>query len=304
MERYSQKRLGFVFTALLIVFVGSYSYMLQTQSTLVKQLNVNSASEKETVDNRIGGPINHPQWNTMNLSKMTNQQLLDYFRWGNRSSCLLFHDFGGNFREGDINGISGLDGQKAVCILPNSVAIPYKNCTVYSFGINYEWSFDEAMELYGCQVYAFDPSMEDVDDKFDKSPAIHFYKLGLGPKDGVISSIEWKMKTLSTIYKTLGHKSANKTIDYLKMDIEEAEWPVLRQIMESGMLSKVRQMGIEIHLCENGMPILSNTKKLRESAEILRSLEEKYGMIRFDSKINPWCNHCFEIAWYNSKFVI
>ena len=52
----------------------------------------------------------------------------------------------------------------------------------------------------------------------------------------------------------------------------------------------------------------------RSFVAVLKSLED-YGMIRFDSKYTPWCpahlkalNYtgpiCFQIAWYNSRFII
>jgi hypothetical protein len=46
------------------------------------------------------------------------------------------------------------------------------NCLIYSFSIGGDWSFDEQMERYGCQVYAFDPLMGL--DQHDHSHAIHF----------------------------------------------------------------------------------------------------------------------------------
>ena len=109
--------------------------------------------------------------------KETPAQMLAYLLWTNRSSCRLAHDFGGHM----LKNPSGLDGQKCICLDPVSVAPKPKSCIVYSFGINNEWSFDETMEKYGCQVYAFDPSMKKEDH--DRSPSIHFYNIGLNARD-------------------------------------------------------------------------------------------------------------------------
>ncbi|KAK2705492.1 hypothetical protein QYM36_015773 [Artemia franciscana] len=49
-------------------------------------------------------------------------------------------------------------GNYTVC-MSKGVAPSKKDCLVYSFGINFEWSFDEKAEDYGCQVFSFDPSM-------------------------------------------------------------------------------------------------------------------------------------------------
>lgn len=241
-----------------------------------------------------------PNWE--NLDTATGTQIMDYFLWTNRSSCLLAHDFGGNM----MSNPSGMDGQKTVCIDPN-VAPPGHDCLIYSFGINNEWSFDENMERYGCQVYSFDPSMGAEDH--DHSKGIHFYNWGLGHRDEVTDSY-WKVFTLSTIYKNLTTKHGPKIIDYLKMDVEFAEWTALPQIIESGMLANVRQLGAEFHL-----PVDEPIENYRAKAKILRSLE-LMGMVRFDSKYNPWFmgnfpqlglqasrSRGYEIAWYNSKIV-
>ena len=235
---------------------------------------------------------------------MTAQQIMDYFSWANKSSCSISQDFGGHlFDEANLRGI---DGQKAVCIDPG-VAPKSGDCLVYSFGIDNEWSFDEWMEKYGCQVFSFDPSMN-TSDHFDHSPGVHFFRLGLGARDETVSQSGWKMHTLRTIYRMLSHEADKKIIDYLKIDIEENEWTVLPNLAQSGMLSKVRQMGVEIHL-----PSQEPLKKYQELANILRNLEDSHGFIRFDSKRNPWYKGDFtqlgisgsfgyEIAWYNRQF--
>jgi hypothetical protein len=236
---------------------------------------------------------------------LTNTQLTQYFLWSNRSSCRLAHDFGGIMEKNP----SGIAGQKTVCLDPQVAPKP-NECLVYSFGIDNEWSFDEQMELYGCEVFSFDPSMGV--ENHNHSRSIHFYNWGLGNKDEYDNNLNWTIRSLSSIYKTLSIIHGNKVIDYLKIDIEYSEWLALPQIIESGILSNVRQLGMEIHL-EHLMPM----EKHREWSKILRSVEKK-GMIRFDSKFNPWSFGSFikdgkiiqmwgplgyEIAWYNSQLL-
>lgn len=235
------------------------------------------------------------RWKDLKPHEASPQDIIDYFHWTNRSSCGLVHDFGGVIQRNP----SGLDGQKAVCL--DSRAAPRAGkCLVYSFGIHNEWSFDDAMEQYGCEVFAFDPSMSRKDH--DRSPKIHFYRQGLGNRD-YIDQAHWKISSLSSIYRyQLGHEG--RVIDYLKIDIERAEWDVLPQILQSGMLSKIRQLAVEFHWPGN-----DTLDKYRSLFAILKSLEDA-GMIRFDSKTNPWFtdqipilnNYTgpvgFEIAWY------
>ena len=105
----------------------------------------------------------------------------------------------------------------------HSVAPNPSSFLVYSLGIDNDWSFDETMEKYGCEVYSFDPSIEDAQEKFDHSPKVHFYKIGLGPKN-TTNDKGWKIMNLESIRNMLGHN--NRIIDYLKIDIETAEWSV------------------------------------------------------------------------------
>jgi len=243
-----------------------------------------------------------PSWINKKPEEMSAKEIMDYFSWSNSSSCKLAHDFGGKM----MTNPSGLDGQKAICIQPQSVAPPPGSCIVYSIGINNEWSFDDTMEKYGCTVYAFDPSMKNAEDQFNRSSGIHFYKIGLGARDET-NSKGWKILTLGSIHQLLGHQ--DRVIDYLKMDIEFGEWDVLPELMKPGKLDQVRQLGIEIHFRSDGF-----LRKYQELAGILWSLERENGMIRFDSKTNPWYSGHFsklgiqgsfgyEIAWYNQNFL-
>ena len=239
-------------------------------------------------------------WETINYDMLTGKEILQYFMWTNYSSCRLKNDFGGQMAKNP----PGFDGQKAVCIDKKTAPQPTK-CIVYSFGISNEWSFDEAMEQYGCEVFAFDPSM-DMEPQ-DYHPRIHFYNWGLSYEDANSGEFgNWHMRSLSSIYNNLTAQHGHVVIDYLKMDIEHSEWDVLPNIIYSGMLSKVRQLGIEIHLDPN-----EHIKTYRKKVNILRSLEQM-GMVRFDSKYNQWNPAKFtelnisgylayEIAWYNNN---
>ena len=228
------------------------------------------------------------------VKNLTPQQVIDYFYWTNGSSCNVKRTLGTGLKM--INPI-GYDGQKAICLDPIAWPYPAINkpdsndtvsqspCLIYSFGISNEWSFDEAMErTYGCEVFSFDPSMNKPDH--DHSQRVHFYNLGLGQKDIDHSpDNNWTIKTLKSIYQMLLPRHGEKVIDYLKIDIESAEWNVLPQIIESGMLSKVRQLGVEFHVVpRNGDKSLKNYQSL---VGIIKSLEGQ-GMVRFDSQFNPW----------------
>jgi len=192
-----------------------------------------------------------------------------------------------------------LDGGWDMCLVPPF--IPSSPCLVYSFGINNDFSFDDAVAAkLKCTIRSFDPSMKVGEHK--RGEHISFYKIGLDGKD-YVNGKNWNMMTLSSILQKFG--DSNKIIDYLKMDIEESEWPALDHILSSGVLSRVRQLGIEIHAH------VRTASNLYERFLRLKGLEEA-GMRRWYSVLNYYnlkrtkngfrtC--CFEAAYINVNFL-
>ena len=110
-------------------------------------------------------------------------------------------------------------------------------CLVYSFGSNNEFSFDDTMGSFGCQVFTFDPYacliLDDgvknttvITDDHERSKHVHFFRMGLYHEDIEMDDRGWKLKTLSSIYELFKPVHGEVLIDYLKIDIEEAEWKV------------------------------------------------------------------------------
>ena len=246
-------------------------------------------------------------WKTIDVDSMTAEQIIDYFKWSNHTACEYRHYFGGFYL--NYENIKGIDGQYPVCL--DEAVKPSSNkrrCIVYSFGINYDWSFDEALEKFGCEIFSFDPSMSQADH--DHSQHIHFYKLGLSNLD-YANDKNWKLMSLDSIYQMLVPRHGAHIIDYLKIDIEWSEWDALEQIIKSGMLSKVRQMAVEFHL-PNKQAVESKIdmtlEGYRSMVHLVKSIEKQ--MTRFDSRPNYWStlpienlNHyngpiCFEISFY------
>ena len=159
---------------------------------------------------------------------------------------------------------------------------------VYSFGVGEDASFDTALiEKFNLTIHAFDPTPKSIEwvkrQGFSDRFVMHDY--GIAAFDGDVSfnppenpehvshtlldrpstkakAISVPVKRLSTIMKELGHDR----IDVLKMDIEGAEYDVIKDISESGI--RPRQILVEFHHRFPGVGI----KRSREAIDRLRSM--------------------------------
>jgi hypothetical protein len=105
-----------------------------------------------------------------------------------------------------------------------------------------DWDFEEAMADLGCTVHAYDPTVTRPENV--KNPNIHFHPVGIHSENG--QNFEGYMfQTLDTLIKANGDE--NRTITYLKMDVEGAELTSLGQILKSDVLENIQQIGIEMH---------------------------------------------------------
>lgn len=140
----------------------------------------------------------------------------------------------------------------------------HPNSVVYSFGVGEDITFEQALiRRYGVTVHAFDPTPRSI-AWINQQDArnINFHPYGLAALDGMASfsppasehwvshsmldsksekSIELPVRRLSTIMAELGHES----IDLLKMDIEGAEYEVLRNILDEEI--GIVQILVEFH---------------------------------------------------------
>lgn len=140
-----------------------------------------------------------------------------------------------------------LDGGWDMCLMP-PYQPPSHNCLVYSFGIAGDFTYDDDVGLYGCEVHSFDPSMyKSVDHK--RSAKVTFHKLGISSKDENVVKYghPWKLQTLNSIRHSLGHEPLKRRLDVIKMDIEWMETGALGQAIKEGSLKDVRQVAFEIH---------------------------------------------------------
>ncbi|XP_046566669.1 probable methyltransferase-like protein 24 [Haliotis rubra] len=179
-------------------------------------------------------------------------------------------------------GRSG-DGGWDVCVDP-----PYRlhaPCLVYSFGINFDFSFDDDIaNKYGCDVHSYDPSMN-VGDHL-RGQRIYFHKTGLNATD-VINEDGWRMRTFSSILKDNNH--SQETIDLLKIDIETSELWALPEMLESGSLRHVKQLCFEMHI-KRGFQDEPTKEKYIFGLSVFRNLYE-YGFRIFKTHKNMYAKY-------------
>ena len=92
------------------------------------------------------------------------------------------------------------------------------------------------------------------------------------------------------------------------MDIEGSEWSALESMFSSGILQRVKQLAVEIHIYPNG---LTDPKTFYSKWKVLRRLEllgfrhwywhfNFYGAYRFQNKTRTCC---YELVYVNTNFI-
>lgn len=123
-------------------------------------------------------------------------------------------------------------------------------CVVYSFGIAYNWIFDDFMIDQGCHVFSFDPSMTLGKHKRHKNHL--FEPIGIGPTSGTHTGkstlyggkTNYEVLSLQDMMKRYDHSH----IEMIRMDVESAEWNVLQQWTHDNLWQHIDQLLLEIHM--------------------------------------------------------
>ncbi|KAJ6593776.1 methyltransferase domain-containing protein [Mycena capillaripes] len=142
------------------------------------------------------------------------------------------------------------DGGKWLCGLSRVEHKP--DCIVYSFGINYESSFEAEIlsNTQECQIWGYDFTVNSFGPQISSTQAsrTHFNRYGLAGKDSHGSEDSPKMYTLESLMKLNGHTH----IDILKIDIERWEFETLSALVKpylaSGRPLPFGQLQLEVHI--------------------------------------------------------
>ena len=144
-----------------------------------------------------------------------------------------------------------------------------RNSVVYSFGLAFEISFDREIikRTGGCSVFGYDPDPRSIQwlrrEDIYLPPQMKIVQLGLAAEagihrfgvtdpekmsgsmilDGYEEFIEAEFKTLEQLMEENGHS----VIDYVKMDIEGAEFDLLNDWLGRKYSPPIKQLWIEFH---------------------------------------------------------
>ncbi|KAJ3125269.1 hypothetical protein HK098_000394 [Nowakowskiella sp. JEL0407] len=150
-----------------------------------------------------------------------------------------------------IGGAQGAEGVWQVCF--DRMFRLSDNCQVYSFGINNDFTWDDAIQVAtGCTVHSFDPTM--TMQETERNSKSFFHPIAIGAKDDDnftggdkfsigVQGVNWTVRTLDSMKKMYNTKS----IPVLKIDTEYNEWEVLEQWLDAGSLDVVEQLLMEVH---------------------------------------------------------
>ena len=197
--------------------------------------------------------------NTSNNKAPKKVTLKEFYRY----ECKNRIRIGGreNYKLRANNPLYRIDGAWFVCFDEKLKPINNK-CNILSFGIHDDDTFDyELNQNYGCNVYSFDPFVEDI--RFTNirksNPALKnsfeikvnekwsFYRIGVVGSLNRINKPKQigGMNTLENIIEMTGLK--NKIVDVFKMDIERGEVDVLENFDIDYACKYYKQFMLEAH---------------------------------------------------------
>lgn len=124
------------------------------------------------------------------------------------------------------------------------------------------WS-TQIYDKFKCKVYAVEPIKEfynQMINKFKEQSNVHLLNVGVGTEDtkGIIylrddgsssnaensTPVEVEFRTLNRILNEYDIKE----VDLLQMNIEGDEYPILENILETGIIDRIKTLQVQFHL--------------------------------------------------------
>ena len=179
--------------------------------------------------------------------------------------CLLGHDV---YIRPTLNVVTERHGSEygGWTILKDSLT---SRATVISAGLGHDITFDRSIiEKYGCQIHGFDPDPRAFayHAEVDLPGGLIWTRAGIGAKAGKLkfyrpSNANWISGTFVSgaiahcsdfdMVEVLDVASVLNSfpcgVDLFKMDVEGAEYEIVERLINSGVISRIRQLLVEFH---------------------------------------------------------
>jgi hypothetical protein len=167
-------------------------------------------------------------------------------------------------------------------------------CVVYSIGSFNEWDFEEAiLATTNCRVETFDCTLPPTvtGPPVALQSRVRLHKVCLGSSDYIVN--EKQFLSWPSLHKLTGVKQSP---NYLKIDIEGYEFPVMLSIINSGQQLPL-QIAMEIHTMrmEKGAYVSDYLADTGELYSFIHFLYKFGGYYLVDRNDNPECSFCTEI---------
>jgi len=148
-----------------------------------------------------------------------------------KTPCGEIKPFGGKY----LRWCKIFDGHKYVCVDNILEHIRMKKCLIYSFGVSNEYAFETTMASLGCEVHAFDHTVNISGVNFN------FSKIGISN----VKTNQSNLETLGALIRKNGH--TERDITMVKMDVEGAELTGIDTWLDEGAFKNVHQFALEYH---------------------------------------------------------
>ncbi|XP_078494978.1 putative methyltransferase-like protein 24 [Ciona intestinalis] len=234
-----------VVVILLFIVMKQYLYEVNQEADVLQDLSHIAKKLDQDIKNIPKVPLKNNQGNIKKLSPVEELERIWNYAYKMQYKCTKSKYLGGR-------PDMFMDGAYDLCIEPQfweKANNPDYKCLMYSFGVGWDFSFDDEMAKLGCEVHSFDPSMN-IQDGMVRDSGVTFHKIGIFDKDIEADSNGWKMRTLKTLLKELGHNG--RYLDYLKVDTDAPqggfEDTLMQELIDTGLHQCVRQFAQEIHL--------------------------------------------------------
>ncbi len=131
-------------------------------------------------------------------------------------------------------------------------------------GFEGQWASD-IVAMYGCRVEVFEPVpafAEDVQKRFERNPLVNVHMAGLAAEAGA-TSLELSGDASSHVRSGSGEGTVAvelvavadaiaatpaQQVDLMKVNIEGAEYDLVEHMIETGLISQVRDLQVQFHL--------------------------------------------------------